>query len=87
MQKKQQSSELTLEDIRLRILARRNNDPHVRISMQMPHSRLVESAEVVITGVYPRVFCVEEKVGGAVRRHSFQYADVLTRRVEISDIM
>lgn len=87
MQKNQQSTALSVEEIRMRILAQQQRDPCVRVSVQMPHSRLVQSVEVVITGVYPHVFCVEERVGGAVRRHSFQYADVLTRRVEVEGLL
>lgn len=87
MQKNQQIPAMSVEEIRLRLLERLHSDPHVCISVQMPHSRLVQSVEVVITGVYPHVFCVEERVGGAVRRHSFQYADLLTRRVEIDGLM
>ncbi len=76
----------TVEDVKEQIRTQYRTNPRIRISVQMPHSRLVQSAEAVITGVYPHVFCVEEKVGSVKQRHSFQYADVLTRRVEIESL-
>lgn len=79
----EKNARLTVDAVREQISAHFHQDPHVRITVQMPHSRLVQEVEVVITGVYPHVFCVEEIVGGSVQRHSFQYTDVLTRRVEI----
>lgn len=86
MQERRTAAGVTVESVRAQIAAQYHANPRVRISVQMPHSRLVQAAEVTITGVYPHVFCVEEIVGGAVQRHSFQYADVLTRRVEIEGL-
>ena len=77
---------LSVEEIRGLILARFQHQPRVSISVQMPHSRLAQSSQVVITGVYPHIFCVEERIGDAVQRHAFQYVDVLTRRVEIEGL-
>ena len=52
--------------------------------MAIAHSKVVQDADVTITGVYPHVFCVEEWVGGTRQRHTFQYADVMTQRIAIS---
>lgn len=87
MQSQKGTQAMSVEEIRGMILAQFQRQPRVCISVQMPHSRLVQSAEVVITGVYPHVFCVEEQLGGAAQRHAFQYTDVLTRRVEIEGLM
>ncbi len=73
----------SVESIRERIRALYEVDPHVRITVQIPHQKVVQEAAVTITGVYPHVFCVEEPVGGTMQRHTFQYADVLTQRVGI----
>ena len=83
----QKETGLTLEVIRTRLRERYERAPQVRITVQMPHTKVVQDASVTITGVYPHVFCVEEIVGGTMQRHAFQYADVLTRRVEVEGLL
>ena len=74
----------TVREIRDQIRCQYEQNPRVRLSVQIPHTKVVQDTEVVITGVYAHVFCVEEKMAGTVQRHAFQYTDVLTRRVEIT---
>ncbi|MBQ7849997.1 MAG: hypothetical protein IJ343_09770 [Clostridia bacterium] len=78
--------QMTIESVRERIRALYERAPHIRISMAAAHSRLVQDSQVVIVGVYPHVFCVEEPVGGTLQRHTFQYADVITRRIVIEGL-
>jgi len=85
MQQTRTVSGPSVEQIREQIRAMFDADPAVRITVQIPHSKVVQDADVTIVGVYPHVFCVEEIVGGTPQRHTFQYADVITRRVEIGE--
>lgn len=77
---------MTLETVRAQIRTLYENSPRIRITVAIPHSKVVQDANVTITGVYPHVFCVEELVGGTPQRHTFQYTDVLTQRVGISSL-
>ena len=76
-----------MESVREQIRRQFEKNPRVRLRVQIPHTKVVQDAEAVITGVYAHVFCVEEPVGGSAQRHAFQYTDVLTRRVEITAVM
>lgn len=75
----------TIESVKARVKNQFETQPRIRISVAIAHSKVVQDAEVTITGVYPHVFCVEEKSCGVTQRHTFQYADIITRRVEILD--
>lgn len=83
---KQNPAGATVESVRGQIRQLWQSNPRVRISVQIPHTKVVQDSEVLITGVHPHVFCVEESVGGTVQRHAFQYTDVLTRRVAIEGV-
>ena len=76
----------SLDTVREQIRMLYQTSPHIRITTAAAHSKVVQDSEVTITGVYPHVFCVEEKIGGVPQRHTFQYVDVITRRITISDL-
>lgn len=73
----------TVESVRAQIVRLLETQPHIRISVAIAHSKVVQDAEVTITGVYRHVFCVEEMSGGVPQRHTFQYSDLITGRVRI----
>ncbi|MBQ8556750.1 MAG: hypothetical protein IJ438_12895 [Clostridia bacterium] len=77
------SAPLTIEDCKARIQAIYQTNPHVRINLTLAHSKVVQDAEATIVGVYRHVFCVEENSCGTPQRHTFTYADLLTKRIEI----
>lgn len=58
---------------------------HVSVHMTKP-KRSLENVEVRLTGVYAHIFQIEESTSGAVRRHTLQYADVITKQIEISEL-
>ena len=74
----------SVESVREQIRTLYRNNPRIRISAAAAHSKVVQDSEVTITGVYPHVFCVEELIGGTPQRHTFQYVDLITRRITIS---
>lgn len=56
----------------------------IKVRANMGRSKIVEN-EGVLTQVHPRLFIMEvERKRGATARHSFQFADVLTGMVELS---
>lgn len=56
----------------------------IKVRANMGRSKIVESTGV-LTQVHPRLFIMEvERKRGRTARHSYQYADVLTGMVELS---
>lgn len=57
----------------------------IKVRANMGRSKIVEN-EGILTQVHPRLFILEvERKRGAKARHSFQYADILTGMVEVSE--
>ena len=77
------ASALTIDDCKARIQAMYYENPHVRLNIALTHSKVVQDAPATIVGVYRHCFCVEENSCGTPQRHTFTYADLLTRRVEM----
>ncbi len=77
------TSPATVESCKARIQALYEADPHIRLNIALTHSKVVQDAEATIVGVYRHVFCVEEKTSGTPLRHTFSYADLLTKRVDV----
>ena len=76
-----------LQQIRQRISERYRSDPNIRINVSLRQPRLyLRDVPVKITGVYRHIFQVEEDSSGKPKRHALQYADVLTRDIELLDI-
>ncbi len=73
----------TLDSCRCRIQALYAGNPHVRMNIALTHAKIVEGAPATIVGVYRHCFCVEETSCGTPQRHTFTYADLLTKRVNI----
>ncbi|MBQ3155849.1 MAG: hypothetical protein IJB81_02850 [Clostridia bacterium] len=73
----------TLEGCRAYVAAICKENPQIRLNIALSHAKAVQDAPAVIVGVYKHVFCVEETSCGIPQRHTFTYADLLTRRVEI----
>ena len=56
----------------------------IKVRANMGRSKIVENVGV-LTQVHPRLFVMEvERKRGRTARHSYQYADVLTGMVELS---
>lgn len=77
-----QSTE-TIDSCKARIEGIYKRNPHVRLNIALTHSKVVQDAEGTIVGVYRHCFCVEERSCGTPQRHTFTFADLLTKRVEI----
>ncbi len=77
---------ISINTIREKIKKRYETNPHIKVSINMTHPKtVVESAEVVIMGVYPNIFRLKE-VKNPAACHTVPYTDVLTGRVKISEL-
>ena len=76
----------TIDSCKVRIQAMHAENPRVRLNISLSHSKVVQDAEATIIGVYRHCFCVEETSCGTPQRHTFTYADLLTKRVEIEPV-
>jgi uncharacterized protein Veg len=62
-------------------------NPNIQINVLMKRPKVCLSNEpAVIKGVYPHIFRIEERSSGFTRCHTVQYADVLTKCIEIVEI-
>lgn len=62
-----------------------NPNIHINVSLTSPKVHL-KNEPVVIKGVYPHIFQIEERSTGSPKSHTFQYTDVLQRNVEILEM-
>ena len=78
---------LSIEKIKKRIaeLYKKNPNIHVNINMTSPRTNLSDYP-VVITGVYPYIFQIEETYSGIPKRHFIQYNDVLANHFQIIEL-
>lgn len=64
------------------------SNPKIHISVSMSHPKIsLKNEPVTITGVYNHIFQIEETTFGSPKRHTLQYADVLTNRIEIAELL
>lgn len=73
----------SIETWRDRIQAMYESNPQVALTIALSHAKVVEGAQATIVGVYRHCFCLEETSCGVPQCHTFTYADLLTRRLEI----
>ncbi|MBP3692397.1 MAG: hypothetical protein J6I80_04040 [Clostridia bacterium] len=79
---------MTLESIKADIKRLFESDPNIHIDVALTHPRFeLEGDPVVIKGVYPHVFRIEESSSSAQPKcHTLQYADVLIGRIKILEL-
>lgn len=58
---------------------------HINVSITRPKVDL-KNEPVIIKGVYPHIFQIEERSSGSPKCHTLQYADVLTKQIEILEM-
>ncbi len=76
-----------IEKIKTRIKELYEQKCEVHITITLSHPRIyLNQAPVVITGVYPHVFRVEELNRETVKSHTLQYSDLLTSNVKIDEL-
>ncbi len=77
----------SLDNIRAKIKRLYETNPNIHMNVSMVNPRVTLKDEpVVIKGVYPHIFQIEEHSGGTPKSYIIQYADVLTGHIEISEL-
>lgn len=66
-------------------LYKTNPNIHINVSITSPKV-ILENEPVVIKGVYPHIFQIEERSSGAPKRHTLQYTEVLLHHIEIVEL-
>ena len=69
----------------IRMLYKTNPNIHVNVSLATPKLNL-RNQSVLIKGVYPHVFQIEERGAEHLVCHTLQYVDVLTKNIEILEL-
>lgn len=76
-----------LDSIKNKILKLYKNDPNVHVNVDIPSPRVnVKNEPVLIKGVYPHIFQVEERSTGTPKTYTVQYGEVLLGHVEILEM-
>ena len=71
---------------RIRILYKTNPNIHVNVTLKRPHKTKLNNLAVVIKGVYPHMFQVEDSSEGVAKLHMHSYTDIVTKEVEILEL-
>ena len=77
----------TLDAIKTQIQALYASNPHIHVNVSITKPKVhLTNEPVVIKGVYPHIFQVEELSSGFRKCYTIQYIDVLTGHVEILEL-
>ena len=79
---------ISLDRIKSKIykLYETNPNVHINVSITSPKVNL-KNEPVVIKGVYPHIFQIEERSCGFPKCYTLSYVDVFTRHVEIIELL
>ncbi len=70
---------------KIKSLYETNPSIHVNVSLNTPKISL-KNKPVLLIGVYPHVFRIEDRSSGRAEQHTLQYVDVLTKNIEIVEL-
>ena len=77
----------TLDAIRKEIKNLYESNPNIHINVNLTSPRInLSSVSVLIRGVYPNIFRIEELDGVSKKTYTVQYKDVLMNRIEIIEL-
>ena len=77
----------SLDIIKTKIQKLYKSNPHIHINVAMTNPRVsLNNEPVVIKGVYPHIFQIEEKSSGSPKTHTLQYTEVLLHHIEIIEL-
>ena len=76
-----------IDSIKNKIKMLYETNPKIHINIQSTRPKLIlNNVYVIIKGVYPNIFCVEELGVEHPKTFSFQYVDILIGKIEISEL-
>lgn len=76
-----------LDDIKIKIkkLYETNPEIHINYISSFPKIYLTDEPAKIV-GVYKNVFVLEEYTKGHAQKHTFQYTDVFTKQLQITEL-
>lgn len=76
-----------LDIVKSKIIKLYKTNPNIHINVSMTNPRVNLSNEpVVIKGVYPHIFQIEERSSSSPKCHTLQYNDILLHYIEIIEL-
>ena len=77
----------SLDVIKNKIKELYETNPNIHINVAMTHPSIsLQNEPVIIKGVYPHIFQIEERRSGFPKQHTLQYTEVLTKSIEILEM-
>lgn len=77
----------SLDIIKSKIQKLYKTNPNIHINVAIAHPKLnLKNEPVVIKGIYPHIFQIEEKSSSSPKTHTLQYTDVLLHHIEIVEL-
>ncbi len=77
----------SVENVRSKIQHLYRTHPEVHMSINLKNSRLhPDNMSVVIKGVYPNVFRVEDNTSGIQKFYTYQYNKIVTKEIVILEL-
>lgn len=71
---------------KIMFLYKTNPNIHVNVNSRYPRRISLQNYPVLIKSVYPNMFIVEDRSDGKAKTYTHQYADVITKEVEIVEL-
>lgn len=76
-----------LDSLREKIRGLYETNPNIHVNITIQHPKLcLKNDPAVIKEIYPRVFRLEEYSSGIPKCHTVQYAEVLTKQIQIVEL-
>lgn len=77
----------SLDIIKSKIQRLYKTNPNIHINVAITHPKVnLKNEPVVIKGIYPHIFQIEEKSSSSPKTHTLQYTDVLLHHIEIVEL-
>ena len=70
---------------KIKSLYETNPSIHVNVSLNTPKISF-KNKPVLLIGVYPHVFRIEDRSGQRADQYTLQYVDILTKNIEIMEL-
>ena len=77
----------SIDLIKAEIMSLYKTNPHIHVNISLGNpKKILRNTPAVIKAVYPHVFQLEDCSTSSSGCHTFQYADILTKNIEIIEL-
>ena len=79
----------TIDIVKNKIMFLYKTNPHIHVNVNIKYPRRIslQNYPVLIKSVYPNMFILEDRSDGETKTYTHQYADVITKAVEIVELI